>query len=463
MIHEYILTIFKVIVGVITNERLAIAALIAFGVLTLWVVFSLCFSFQMRFISGSRKINDYISRNGISKESRGGLFKLVQKMPSEFVRGFLTYEKNPKDLPSQYIKRSECLDLELTGGVFNQNKSVIKSFINMVFFALLIFSFAVMSNSSSQSALAGEGVLTGYAIAEACLIPFLFLTFSKLLYYVYTSIRQHQYNVSVEEFNDMIDNFDKASIDVYNKIMESEIDKANYEQNEKVDSKNQIETALAQEEYKVNRQEKVGQNGKIEDLKIEENFEEMSSQKGVESHQNQNDVDAQNFDAQEETQNAYSQEAYEPQTQSMDQIFDLGDENVKEEKLTLDEESEEENQNVLNQTQEEKKYEQDKHQITKEEEQIVNENQIKDNYKPDFASLLDEPVQTKRGRGRPKKETSGENGIVIKSDKEFEDALVRAEKLMRKNEEPLSASQTKRIEKQLKELIDAMSKYKENK
>ena len=69
----------------------------------------------------------------------------------------------------------------------------------------------------------------------------------------------------------------------------------------------------------------------------------------------------------------------------------------------------------------------------------------------------------KRGRGRPKKEVSETGELVIKNDKEFEEALVRAEKLMRKNEEPLSASQTKRIEKQIKELVDAMTKYKEGK
>ena len=32
---------------------------------------------------------------------------------------------------------------------------------------------------------------------------------------------------------------------------------------------------------------------------------------------------------------------------------------------------------------------------------------------------------------------------------------------MKKNEEPLSASQQKRVEKALKELVDAMKKYKE--
>ena len=94
---------------------------------------------------------------------------------------------------------------------------------------------------------------------------------------------------------------------------------------------------------------------------------------------------------------------------------------------------------------------------------MENNEEIKDNFKPDFASLLGENAQKKRGRGRPKKETNSEEGFTIKTDKDFEEALIRAEKLMRKNEEPLSASQTKRIEKQLKELIDAMSKYKENK
>ena len=69
----------------------------------------------------------------------------------------------------------------------------------------------------------------------------------------------------------------------------------------------------------------------------------------------------------------------------------------------------------------------------------------------------------KRGRGRPKKEVTNSGEFVINNDKEFEDALVRAEKLMRKNEEPLSASQTKRVEKQIKELVDAMTKYKEGK
>ena len=49
----------------------------------------------------------------------------------------------------------------------------------------------------------------------------------------------------------------------------------------------------------------------------------------------------------------------------------------------------------------------------------------------------------------------------VLDDKEFDEVLSRAEKLMRKSEEALSASQAKRVEKALKELVDAMTKYKE--
>ncbi len=65
-------------------------------------------------------------------------------------------------------------------------------------------------------------------------------------------------------------------------------------------------------------------------------------------------------------------------------------------------------------------------------------------------------------RGRPKKQEVSES-MVIKSDKEFDEVLARAEKLMRKSEEGLSESQSKRIEKELKMLMDAMNRYKETK
>lgn len=530
---EYIVTIFKVVAGVITNERLVIASLIALGLLLLWIVFSLCFSFEMRFLSGARKINKYISRNGIGGAHKQGLANLVQKMPSEFVRGYHTYEKNPHSLPSEYIKRSDCLDLELNGGVFNQNRSIIKSYINTVFFALLVFSFAIMSSSSlfDSGSATSETALTGYMVAEAMLIPFLFLLVAKGMYYIYTAIRQHQYHVAVEEFNEMIDNFDKEAMDTYGyipasltttaplakqepianvapavapavtKIEEPAVEPVRYAEPVVENVQEPVEETSYEPEVQEEPIEEVQEVEETEEpatvqetAMVEENvpYEEQESETNqkTESYDLPEDQETEPADyadeSVEDAETDMSEEEAEPEeTFEENNVLEEDEEtnqieqDLAEESASEYEETEPENDNQFEDEAvneplseaEETAEEQDdgSDQMTEETENnnedntVENNEEIKDNFKPDFASLLGEDVQKKRGRGRPKKETNGEEGFTIKTDKDFEEALVRAEKLMRKNEEPLSASQTKRIEKQLKELIDAMSKYKENK
>lgn len=507
---EYIVTIFKVVAGVITNERLVIASLIALGLLLLWIVFSLCFSFEMRFLSGARKINKYISRNGIGGAHKQGLANLVQKMPSEFVRGYHTYEKNPHSLPSEYIKRSDCLDLELNGGVFNQNRSIIKSYINTVFFALLVFSFAIMSSSSlfDSGSATSETALTGYMVAEAMLIPFLFLLVAKGMYYIYTAIRQHQYHVAVEEFNELIDNFDKEAIDTYGyipasltttaplakqepfanvapavapavtKIEEPTVEQVRYEEpigevqeiEETEEPATVQETAMVEENVPYEEQETESyvlpeeQETEPADYADEsvENTETDTAEEETELEgQTEETFDENNVSEEDEETNQIEQDLAEKSASENEETEAENDNQFEDEAATeplseTEETAEEQNNGGADQMTEET--ENNNEDIT-----VENNEEIKDNFKPDFASLLGEDVQKKRGRGRPKKENNGEEGFTIKTDKDFEEALVRAEKLMRKNEEPLSASQTKRIEKQLKELIDAMSKYKENK
>lgn len=491
---EYIVTIFKVVAGVITNERLVIASLIALGLLLLWIVFSLCFSFEMRFLSGARKINKYISRNGIGGEHKQGLANLVQKMPSEFVRGYHTYEKNPHSLPSEYIKRSDCLDLELNGGVFNQNRSIIKSYINTVFFALLVFSFAIMSSSSlfDSGSATSETALTGYMVAEAMLIPFLFLLVAKGMYYIYTAIRQHQYHVAVEEFNELIDNFDKEAMDTYGYIPASLTTTAPLAKQEPFAN---VAPAVAPAVTKIEEptvesvryEEPIGEVQEIEETEepatvqetamVEENvpYEEQETESYVLPEEQETEPADYADESVENTETDTAEEATESEGQT-EETFDENnvseedeetnqiEQDFAEETASENKETEAENDNqfedeaVTEPLSETEETENNNEDIT-----VENNEEIKDNFKPDFASLLGEDVQKKRGRGRPKKENNGEEGFTIKTDKDFEEALVRAEKLMRKNEEPLSASQTKRIEKQLKELIDAMSKYKENK
>lgn len=385
MLFDYLITGFKVLFGLATNERLTIIALIALAVMLIWVIVALVFSFQAKFSRGARKINEFISRNGL--DSKGELNKLIAKMPSEFIRGYNAYQVNPKTLPSEHIKRFDSLDVELNGGVFNQNKSALKTYTRVIFIILMLFSFAIIPQETS---------LTGYLIAEAFVLPFVFMLFAKIIYYIYTAIRQHQYSVAVEEFNEMLDNMDKASIGYGLKNISAQENK----QNPPLEEKKQEIVKSVEFNPVIEKKEK------IKEEQIVEKFEDPSDKKET-----------------------------EPSV-------------VREENKVEEKEEDIEVEEIKEIVEDQQKGAEDEKEVVASVDELLKE---------------DELVQEKRKRGRPRKEISDNGEFVIKNDKEFEEALVRAEKLMRKNEEPLSASQTKRIEKQIKELVDAMTKYKEGK
>ncbi len=464
---EYFRTAFKVIVGVITNERLAIAGLICLGILAIWIIFSLIFSFQNKFSLRAREINEYISRNGLGEESKAGLLKLAEKMPSEFQRGLNNYLDGQTDKPSKFIKRFESLDVELSGGVFNQNKSFIKTYINFVFTSLLLFSIAFLGNEVS---------LTGYLIAEAAIIPLAFLLLAKVFYYVYTAIRQYQYRTAVDDFNDMLDNFDNAH---------KACKPATESKNEEVVAGSDVKDLLDRINNLLNERDVQKDIKGVEESKEEDMFSDIIVAPGFEdladeepSTEPENQKEAPSTLAEEiKKEEAPRQEINVPsEEEAEDEDVEEDDFDEEDEELKDDEPIEEDNEELA-----EEKDEADEEIAApaetqkvggKEETEADKKAKITDNFKVDINSFVstsegpeteveNEPV--KRGRGRPKKEVNQSGEFVIKNDKDFEEALERAEKLMRKNEQPLSASQTKRIEKQIKELVDAMTKYKENK
>ncbi len=460
MLSEYIVAAFKVLVGVINSERLIFIALIAVGIMLIWEIFALIFSFQIRFARGVKTINEYISRNGITGEAQSGLKALVSKMPPEFVRGYKAFERNPHSLPSDYIKRETSLDLELHGGIFNQNKSILKTYMNAVFVILAIFSLAIVADGSTEVA------ISGYAIAEALIVPFCFLLLAKVLFYVYAAIRQNQYRYAIDEFNEMINNFDKTAMDVFGYNPDGDKQERQEKETAKLlenmdqrfaEMQTQLQTALAESVGAAN------QNAQQDSASAEQinALEEKFSAKFAEINEQQRSSLQEYVEQINEKLDALSEEMAELKTMALTvpQVANVetAEESNEDEKTSAEDDGKiEAEENEISEFQSEKKN------VSAKKEEIKQAEVMQDNFKPDFNTLL-QPEEPKRGRGRPKKENNNEGEYIIKDDKQFEEALVRAEKLMRKNEQPLSASQTKRIEKQIKELIDAMNKYKEGK
>ncbi|MBQ7467073.1 MAG: hypothetical protein IJS74_03260 [Clostridia bacterium] len=454
MLHEYIITAFKVLVGLLNEERLVYIAIVALGLLLLWELFSLLFSFSHRYARGVKEINEYISRNGIAGNSKEGLEKLIAKMPSEFLRGYKAFERNHKSLPSEHIKRADTLDLEKNGSAGTE-RLLIKTFVKFVFAVLALFNVACVANI--------ETALTAYLLAEAFVLPLCFLFIARVISYIYAAIRQNQYKIAVDEFNEMINNFDRSAINEYGLPTEGKEESSKVTKAIQKEEQSGVTLELFSEkiyEIKKKLQEIMDKNPQEASEGANLNEESVNQIKSA-IFEKIDDIDKANKDAVAELQNGL-QDQIARLSNKIESIkfvsaqnLDNAAQEVETENIQVSEpEKEVEEQNSKPKTVKAK--------AKKEETAEKEENEeYTDNFKPDFNALF-EPEAEKRGRGRPKKEVnSGE--FVIKNEKEFEEALLRAEKLMRKNEEPLSASQTKRVEKQIKELIDAMNKYKEGK
>ena len=206
MIYEYLLTAFKLIVGLITTERLIYGAAIALGVYLVWICFSLMFCYQKKFSKNCVKLYNFIKKNNINADNANSIDVKVSKISSGFSHGWKKFKSSAVGKPSDFINRRDALDVDVSGGVLNQGKTIMRSFINIATFILFLLNFAYLGNASSVSY---------YLLAEAMVLPLVFFMICKIFYFIYTSIKQQLYKNDIEclyELLDLLDGiFAKAS------------------------------------------------------------------------------------------------------------------------------------------------------------------------------------------------------------------------------------------------------------
>lgn len=195
MLYDYLLTMFKVIVGLITTERMIYFALGAVGVYFIWICFSLIVCFQRRFYRNSIKLYNFVKKNALDKNHPEILDKKTSKISKGFYYGWRKFKTAEAGKPSEFITRRESLDVEVNGGVLNQGKSFMKAFIGFVSSILFVFNLAYLS---------GNDGLSLYLLAESLVLPLILFTILKVFYYIYTSIKQQLYKQDVECFYDLV-------------------------------------------------------------------------------------------------------------------------------------------------------------------------------------------------------------------------------------------------------------------
>ena len=414
--HDYLMTVFNLIVGLLSADKLIILAVVGLGIVIVWQLLGLLFSFHSSLARKCRRISKFLTVNGLSADNYNAFLALVAKMPQEFIRGYKTFEHASYGLPSDYIKRFESIDVETSGGMFNKGKSIIKSFIYAFTMFLALISLALV----------GDNALTGASLAQALLLPVLFLILAKGIYYIFMAMRQQQYRVAVDEFNEMLD------------IMNEKI-----ENNDNLPGPDVL--ALATEEELASKADDY--YAKLANI---QNNNEPIYVKKVDETQVYSEPEAD-----ETIVDIQPEEKLDPIEKTVVATKPV-------EKVVVENTVESTPKTVASKKKEIQVVTEEKSEIVDDVSKKTRNHKPKQQKKVKLIKKEDEDLENeqKRGRGRPKKVPDGE--LVITNDKQFEEVLARAEKLMRKSEEALSASQAKRVEKSLKELVDAMTKYKES-
>lgn len=196
-LYDYLLTAYKVIVGLVADnrQRLIIAALIAFGFYLVWICVSLYFSFQRKFSRRCVKLYNYIRKNQLDSHSMDMLDSKIEHITSGFYHGWKKFKKSSGMNPSDFINRRDALDIEVSGGVLNQGKSFMRTFIYITSALLFMFNLAYLGNDT---------MITTYLVAEALVLPLVYFAIMKLFYFLYTSIKQQLYKQDIECFYDLI-------------------------------------------------------------------------------------------------------------------------------------------------------------------------------------------------------------------------------------------------------------------
>ena len=200
-LYDYLLTFYKVLVGLVTTKRLILVSLCALAFYLLWVVISLASCTQKKFSKRCSKLYDFVRRNKMDSTNLRIVDMMAEKISSGFYHGWKKFKTSANAKPSDFITRRESLEVEVNGGVLNQGKTFMRSFIAITTAVLFMFNLAYLGSDET---------ITSFLIAESMMLPLIYYVVMKLFYFLYTSIKHQLYKQSVQSFYDVVGLLDEV-------------------------------------------------------------------------------------------------------------------------------------------------------------------------------------------------------------------------------------------------------------
>ena len=202
-IFEMIRTAFKVVASSLTQDQLFVIGLVAFLLMIVWSVLSLCFNSSVRFSRNSKSMIKFLKENTITKDNYPIFISGFKKFPLEMRFAWKKYETKKKGNASDYINREDCFEAPIMGGLQKQSRSLMRTAIYLVVGVIAIFSIAIIGSTAKSGSV--NAVLTTTMLADAMLMPFFVFLLLMLNYYIYTCVRNLEYRTANDYFMDLVD------------------------------------------------------------------------------------------------------------------------------------------------------------------------------------------------------------------------------------------------------------------
>lgn len=233
----------------ITTQNLVYGALISIAFFLLWAALSVMTSSIRKFYVRCGRLEKYIKRNNIGYENLSMIDGHCRKISRSFAHGWNKFKRSSGKRPSDFLTKKEVLDAEVSDGMLNHGKTLMKTYIGITTVLLFILNLAQLGKDLA---------FTFNILVESMFMPFVYYVVMMLVFFIASLIKQQTYIIATAHFYSLVDSLDEC-FDIIGR-----------------DESNQNETSSLEVSYMDNenpKDEKLIENNETEQLAKTENQE----------------------------------------------------------------------------------------------------------------------------------------------------------------------------------------------
>ena len=124
----------------VTEQRLIYGALISLSFFLFWAAIAVMFSHMRRFYRKCAKLERYLNRHSVGYENIHEIDRYCENISRGFLHGWNKFLKSKNKKPSDSLTKRDVLDAEVSDGMLNNGKTLMKTYIAITTVLLFIFN-----------------------------------------------------------------------------------------------------------------------------------------------------------------------------------------------------------------------------------------------------------------------------------------------------------------------------------